>query len=531
MSLLIWLALVTPQVSYASHGTCTGASPTWTAASADFADVIYCMQDATTADTVNVPAGPATWSGTFNTTKRLNIIGAGQGLTNITLSTNLTFTDTTGSRFSGFTLDPTSSFRILCDGCTTFRFDHLTFTRSSHNTFIEIWGSASKAVEGLIDHNTVTNGRILFLGDVSGLPKGAYQWAQPLDMGSAHAVYVEDNVFHELVPGGPAWPNSVDGNYAERIVARFNTFNSGRIEVHGIQANGERAPRLWEFYGNLLKNDLYGANYNPFFIRGGTGVVFHNNTDGGFSITDNLRIDGPRQSSSNLIALGAWGFCDGASFIDENTATFEGWHCRDQIGTSTDASQWVVPGPVPAQAVFPAYFWKNVRTDTSAELGITMNCGVDDAYCTRQNTLQILNNRDFSKYNAAFDGTSGIGEGTIAARPATCTYTAGSNVGVAYWVTNVGPNWNTSSSNPFGVQQNGADGYLSRCIATNTWTTEAESYVPYTYPHPLQGAGAPTVPSPQFRPGLNLRRAEDERAPNDGAQSVVAGTALMWPSR
>lgn len=89
----------------------------------------------------------------------------------------------------------------------------------------------------------------------------------------------------------------------------------------------------------------------------------------------------------------------------------------------------------------------------------------------------------------------------------TCTATPESadagNGGVGYWATDQG-SWNQSASNPQGVQQNGSDGVLYRCSATNTWTV---AYTPYTYPHPLQGsvAGSPT---PRFSPSFLLRVAE-----------------------
>jgi hypothetical protein len=88
---------------------------------------------------------------------------------------------------------------------------------------------------------------------------------------------------------------------------------------------------------------------------------------------------------------------------------------------------------------------------------------------------------------APFNGTTGMGFGTLLKRPTTCTTgpeapDAGHG-GVGYWATDQGE-WDSS---------NGAtpDGKLYRCTATNTW---AVHYTPYTYPHPLQGALTPPAP-------------------------------------
>jgi hypothetical protein len=82
--------------------------------------------------------------------------------------------------------------------------------------------------------------------------------------------------------------------------------------------------------------------------------------------------------------------------------------------------------------------------------------------------LNLLINRDFYVETPTFDGTSGVGMGTLANRPNTCTPQVG------YFATDQG-NWNTSG-NGFG------QGQLYTCTSPNVWTL---TYTPFTYPHPL----------------------------------------------
>ena len=106
---------------------------------------------------------------------------------------------------------------------------------------------------------------------------------------------------------------------------------------------------------------------------------------------------------------------------------------------------------------------------------------------------RIAENRDYyppasgkqTSPTSPFNGTSGTGWGTLANRPTTCT------AGVGYFATDQGY-WNTSTSNPYGIQQNGADGVLYKATAANTWTPY---YAPYTYPHPLQTDGYLSEPA------------------------------------
>jgi len=149
--------------------------------------------------------------------------------------------------------------------------------------------------------------------------------------------------------------------------------------------------------------------------------------------------------------------------------------CADQAGRGAGN---YVSGATPSaasalsQALDPIYEW-----DDSASPIYHGNISTD--------TGRTIANRDWytdgsngspqaqSSPTSPFNGTSGVGFGTLANRPATCTPQVG------YFATDQG-SWNTSG-NGFG------NGVLYQCTATNTWSVH---YTPYTYPHPLtQGNG------------------------------------------
>lgn len=128
----------------------------------------------------------------------------------------------------------------------------------------------------------------------------------------------------------------------------------------------------------------------------------------------------------------------------------------------------------PNQALEPLYFWNNTASVAP---------GWGGNYVSSDTGGRLVSNQDYyleasgvqTSATSPFNGTTSTGWGTLANRPTTCT------TGVGYFATDQG-SWNTSTSNPYGVQQNGADGVLYTCTATNTWTLY---YTPYTYPHPL----------------------------------------------
>ena len=103
---------------------------------------------------------------------------------------------------------------------------------------------------------------------------------------------------------------------------------------------------------------------------------------------------------------------------------------------------------------------------------------VDSAQYSSISPLPLQQNRDYYLWcNASattgctsFNGTVGVGSGTLASRPSTCT------AGVAYWATDQG-SWNQSGS--------GGQGELFKCTSTSTWTSGYLSI----FPNPLTSTG------------------------------------------
>jgi hypothetical protein len=302
-------------------------------------------------------------------------------------------------------------------------------------------------------------------------------------------------------------------------VERFNTINMISLSIPAIQTHPTggggriRGCRAWEVYQNTINAAPGAYLYSGFWISSGTGVVWGNNipsssANGGTGYHNFVVLESMRRNNSTYgqtAAPSGWGYC-GTSFNgtgsnwDANSNTSTGYHCMDQPGmgqgdllsggfssdgsgpnnvtntaTGCASSQ---PCASPREAVEPIYEWMDnyspVPNNPSNLLGINET----DAFVNNAD-YYLWCNASSQSGCSSFNGTAGVGSGTLAARPATCT------TGVAYWATDQG-NWNQSGS--------GAQGQLYKCTAANTWTL---FYTPYTYPHPLVGGGqAANVPGP-----------------------------------
>lgn len=134
-------------------------------------------------------------------------------------------------------------------------------------------------------------------------------------------------------------------------------------------------------------------------------------------------------------------------------------------GNTPSPTGWV------GEVLDPSYEWLDKTTAGSTVYTQSVST-IDQGLVA----AKLIANRDFYNYvSSGFNGTSGVGSGTLASRPSTCT------TGVGYWATDQG-NWN-QTGNGFG------QGELFVCTATNTWSL---NYTPYAYPHPLDRPDPPT---------------------------------------
>jgi hypothetical protein len=497
LQLLLCLALLTGASAWAV-GTCgtagkTGTNP-YTADSVSQANLTSCLSQVVSGDTINIPAGTATWSSIVLPAKDLYIVGASiitctggsSAASPVTCSatnnTNITCTGgkcfllphTANHDISGFSFTGASGkggFESVYGGTQTagkhFRIHHNRIAASVWSEIQFFSGANCVFPSGLVDNNILIDISIQPQGSDpgDGIGEGSTGncadnfWTQvPPISGPYQVVYLERN----HIQSNSSNVNSADSSMGGRYVARFNNVTSGRhtFESHPVQGNN-RGSQWSEVYENNQQG-LVGFSGTANW-RGGTGIIFNNKQAAAYSFGITLQND---RSEGGVGA--PFGDCDGTHpGVDGNTGT-RGYPCRDQPGRGYDTTPWVASPPgTYTQVLMPIYAWGN-RSGASA-MDISASSEGD-------NQVHIVINRDFfCDVGNASCGT-GVRTGTKAQMQA-----ASCSVNQAWWVTDEGY-WNQMVA--------GADGALYRCTATNVWTPY---YVPLTYPHPLaSGLAAPT---------------------------------------
>jgi hypothetical protein len=510
------------------------------AASCNQSDVQKAFSSVTASTTtVNIPAGSCTWSSTVTLTVpsgstaltvqgQTTCTGAGRGGT-LSCTDNTKIGDNLASVSSGdspllsittqsgapFTLKGLSITGTGSSPVQTYQGHILIYggsesVRLTQNHFMNISAvmmGLGNGTAGVADHNIFSQGSasIIFRTQAATGSDWAGQipWSQPTNLGTSNQWYFEDN---QLTGGG------TDCDRGGRFVVRFNTFTAenGQGEFLLTHPTGEpggaiRGCRAWEAYGNTFSIPTGQYTFSLWFLSSGTGVTWGNTIApaSGAGLDNFFTFISERSNNttySQTAAPNGWGYC-GTYFNgtgspwDQNSNTTNGYRCLDNPGTGqadalsvgnsfpnlvdtvTKSASW------PHQASEPIYEWMDTYTP-----GNWINANQYSSI----SPLPIQQNADFYLWcNASsttgcttFDGTQGVGSGTLASRPSSCT------AGVAYWASDQGT-WNSSGS--------GGQGQLYKCTSTNTWTL---FYTPYTYPHPLVSGTTSSASGPAPPTGL-----------------------------
>ncbi len=357
-------------------------------------------------DVVQLPQGTAVWKKGWNAghwakMKAITIQGAGIDKTIIRTDTtrapgdkSFVINGVEGKpfRITGITFDGTGfanagiwAGEVVINGnCKNFRVDHCKFLNMDQ--MLSITGDTYGLIDHCYFHALEKNHQaqtIMCQGP------GKVNFTKPLTLGTAQAVYFEDNDVHF----GPAVVNP-DGNnpwivpyQGARVVIRHNKIVNSQLEIYRVRP-GAYGSQSAEIYDNTFSAEglKMGRPQGFIFVAGGVAMVFNNTVTGTTYNTRTIQVSHER----SFMPIGEFGMCDGRNPIDGNQIPAgqkgAGYPCFGQPGRATDADGDGVFEPS------PCYAWNN--TLNGAKLNMVLRPWADPKQ-TELQAAHVKEGRDF----------------------------------------------------------------------------------------------------------------------------------------
>lgn len=428
-------------------------------------DVQNSIDAADNGDTVQLPAGTCIWDVGITINKQIILAGASKETTIIKASaaiTMITFApgsnigieirdiniDQNNQAAMGVLIQP-SPARAYIDNV---KIHDIVFTNCDKCLYL-----IDAVINGVFYKNTVTtrgdgSARYTLMQCVGNNQNSWDNITASHDNGGG--MYFEDNTF-------TISDAIIDGAAGCRWVTRYNTIN--------VIATNAVTP-IWDGHGN--SPSMHGTGHCGTIEQ----AIYGN------QITDSSNKVGLIYGQRGGMALGYYNYIAGNNNY---------WNSYDEYSDS-DVNSVCESENIEVQHPSTSYFWTNQGTSSQYASHTITKCCLGSGADPVTETYPVENTDIFVQRPGTFDGSGesiahgdafdkggGVGCGTLANRPATCT------TGVGYWATNqrcdnldgmVG----ASPSTPI-------SGTLYKCNTDSEWEPY---YTPYTYPHPLRNIHA-----------------------------------------